>query len=123
MATPIPGHPVGAAAALACWRDPASECAQGQRRRPRGGNFKGLQALQDKHDIVGDVRGVQAVAALELVSDHARPRSTRADQQGVQEIAYEQRLLIRVSGPNIVLLAPAVLCSTRSRRSTIGARP
>ena len=74
---------------------------------------KGLLALQEKHDVIGDVRGGHGLmCAMELVSD----RGTKApiDKKSintVQEVAYQSGAMVRVSGPNIILSPPLVLTS------------
>ncbi|MFD1509629.1 aspartate aminotransferase family protein [Lacimonas salitolerans] len=105
------GHPVGAAAALACLAEtkrldvPANAAARGAEL------FAGLQNLARTHDVIGDVRGGHGLmCALELVSD----RDTKAPvDKGiinrVQEVAYQSGAMVRVSGPNIILSPPLVL--------------
>jgi len=105
------GHPVGAAAALACLAEtqrlnvPVNAAARGKQLH------EGLKKLQEKHEIVGDVRGGHGLMlALELVGD----RSTKAPIDkarigAVQETAYREGAMIRVSGPNIILSPPLVL--------------
>ncbi len=107
------GHPVGAAAALAAlseikrlrvWENAAS----------RGDElFAGLQKLAEKYDVIGDVRGGEGLmCALELVSD----RSTKAPiakhlPLQVQKAAYEDGVMVRVSGNNIILSPPLIITS------------
>ncbi len=70
----------------------------------------GLKDLQDKHALVGDVRGKGLMAALELVSD--RGKKTPADKKVMKIIAdhaYEAGVMIRVSGANIILSPPLII--------------
>lgn len=107
------GHPVGAAAALACLAEtralnvPANAGARGDEL------FAGLQALHAKHDIIGDVRGGHGLmCALELVSDQKTKTPIDKGTIGkVQEAAYAAGAMVRVSGPNIILSPPLVLTS------------
>jgi putrescine---pyruvate transaminase len=105
------GHPVGAAAGIACLAEtrrlnvPANAAARGTQL------FQGLQNLMDRHDIIGDVRGGHGLmVAAELVSDRATkaapPKSVAAT---VQEVAYQNGAMIRISGPNIILSPPLVV--------------
>lgn len=103
------GHPVGAAAALAC-------LAETQRLNvnaaARGGEMHaGLLALKEKHPVIGDVRGGHGLMhAVELVSDRAtKAAPDKATPGKVQKVAYENGAMIRVSGPNIILSPPLVL--------------
>ena len=105
------GHPVGAAAALACLAEtirlnvPENAAARGAQIH------EGCLALKDKYEIIGDVRGGHGLmTAIEMVSDRATkaPASAKIGQI-VQETAYEHGTMIRVSGPNIILSPPLVL--------------
>ncbi|PCJ10024.1 MAG: aspartate aminotransferase family protein [Rhodobacteraceae bacterium] len=105
------GHPVGAAAALACLEEtvklnlPENAAARGTQLH------QGLLALQQKHDLIGDVRGGHGLmCALELVSDRASKTSIDKKTIGaVQEATYRAGAMVRVSGPNIILSPPLVL--------------
>lgn len=105
------GHPVGAAAALACLAetqrlDVASNAAA------RGAElYAGVQALMDRYDVIGDVRGGHGLmCALELVSDRATKAAPEKPVPAkVQSVAYEHGAMVRVSGPNVILSPPLVL--------------
>ncbi len=107
------GHPVGAAAALACLAEtkrldvPANAAARGAEL------FAGLQALADTYPVIGDLRGGQGLmCAMELVSDRdSRTPIDKARIGRVQEVAYQAGAMVRVSGPNIILSPPLVLTS------------
>ncbi|WP_137702457.1 aspartate aminotransferase family protein [Marimonas lutisalis] len=105
------GHPVGAAAALACLTEtkrlnvPENAAARGAELH------KGMLALQEKHEVIGDVRGGHGLmCAMELVSDRATKTPIDKKTIGtVQEVAYQTGAMVRVSGPNIILSPPLVL--------------
>ena len=105
------GHPVGAAAALACLAEtkrldvPTNAAARGAQL------YEGLLALQAKYALIGDVRGGHGLmSALELVSDRATKAAIDKKTIGtVQEVAYQSGAMVRVSGPNIILSPPLVL--------------
>ena len=105
------GHPVGAAAAIACLQE--TEKLQVQSNAAVRGTelFKGLKGLADKHELIGDVRGDHGLmCALELVSD--RSTKTPIDKVTplkIQQATYEAGVMVRVSGPNIILSPPLVL--------------
>ncbi|MDA0962026.1 MAG: aspartate aminotransferase family protein [Proteobacteria bacterium] len=106
------GHPVGAAAALACLDEtlkgdlPANAAARGAELSA------GLKALQAKYEHIGDVRGHGLMCALELVSDRAKKTPIDKGTIGrVQEGAYAAGAMVRVSGSNIILSPPLVLTS------------
>ncbi len=105
------GHPVGAAAALACLEEtqklnlPANAAARGTQLH------QGLLALQQKYELIGDVRGGHGLmCALELVADRASKASVDKKTIGaLQEATYRAGAMVRVSGPNIILSPPLVL--------------
>ncbi|MVO15011.1 aspartate aminotransferase family protein [Parasedimentitalea huanghaiensis] len=105
------GHPVGAAAALACLEEtkrlnvPDNAAARGTQL------YQGLLELQKKYSLIGDVRGGHGLmCAMELVSDQAS--KTPIDKKTIgalQEATYQAGAMVRVSGPNIILSPPLVL--------------
>ena len=105
------GHPVGAAAAIACLAEtkrlnvPENADARGRELH------EGLLALQRDFDVIGDVRGGHGLmCAMELVSDRATKAPIDKKTIGtVQEVAYQSGAMVRVSGPNIILSPPLVL--------------
>ncbi len=105
------GHPVGAAAAIACVTETLrlnvkdNAAARGQQL------FEGLQKLYDDFDVIGDVRGGHGLmCALELVSERATKKPIdKATPVKLQKAAYESGAMIRVSGPNVILSPPLVL--------------
>ncbi|AXT29252.1 aminotransferase class III-fold pyridoxal phosphate-dependent enzyme (plasmid) [Ruegeria sp. AD91A] len=107
------GHPVGAAAALAALSE-INRLRIWENAAARGHElFAGLQKLADKHDAIGDVRGGEGLmCALELVSDRATkaPIAKHLPLQ-VQKAAYEDGVMVRVSGNNIILSPPLIVTS------------
>lgn len=107
------GHPVGAAAALACLGE-TKRLKVNENAAARGTELhNGLLALAEKHDVIGDVRGGHGLmCALELVSDRKTKSSIdKASIAKIQKGAYEAGAMIRISGPNIILSPPLVLTS------------
>lgn len=105
------GHPVGAAAAVACLTEtlrldvPTNAAARGRQLH------EGLLALQHKYEVVGDVRGGHGLmCAIELVSDRtSKAPVDKAVGARVQETTYSSGAMIRVSGPNIILSPPLIV--------------
>jgi adenosylmethionine-8-amino-7-oxononanoate aminotransferase len=105
------GHPVGAAAALACLAETRrlnvveNAAARGMQL------FAGVQSLMAKHEVIGDVRGGHGLmTAIEMVADRAtKAPADKATPARVQEVAYRSGAMIRVSGPNIILSPPLIL--------------
>jgi adenosylmethionine-8-amino-7-oxononanoate aminotransferase len=105
------GHPVGAAAALACLQE-TLRLNVAENAATRGQELhQGLLALQEKHALIGDVRGGHGLmCAMELVADRAS--KSPIDKQTtatLQEVTYQNGAMVRVSGPNIILSPPLVL--------------
>lgn len=111
------GHPVGAAAAIACLAEtkrlnvPVNAAARGAQL------WDGITALKAKHPVIGDVRGGHGLMlAIELAGpDKSAPPKTQPGR--VQAKAYEAGAMVRVSGPNIILSPPLVI--TEADASTI----
>ncbi|GAA6165851.1 aspartate aminotransferase family protein [Pelagimonas sp. KU-00592-HH] len=107
------GHPVGAAAAIACVQETLKLNVKDNAAARGAELYAGLQALGAKYEQIGDVRGGEGLmCAMELVSD----RNTKAaiDKKTIgtiQEVAYKEGAMVRVSGPNIILSPPLVLTS------------
>ncbi len=105
------GHPVGAAAALACLAE-TKRLNVIENAAARGTQlFEGCKALMEKYDIIGDVRGGYGLmTAIEMVSDRGSKKPISADVATiVQETAYQNGAMVRVSGPNLILSPPLVL--------------
>ncbi|WP_420861339.1 aminotransferase class III-fold pyridoxal phosphate-dependent enzyme [Algirhabdus cladophorae] len=105
------GHPVGAAAALACLAE-TKRLNVIENAAARGTQlFEGCKALMDKYDIIGDVRGGHGLmTAIEMVSDRATKKPIDANTANtVFETTYTAGAMVRVSGPNLILSPPLVL--------------
>jgi 4-aminobutyrate aminotransferase len=68
----------------------------------------GLEELKAKHELIGDVRGMGLLQALELVEDRRTKQPAPAQTARVMEAAREQRLLIGKGGMfgNVIRLSP-----------------
>ncbi|EEW26998.1 aminotransferase class III-fold pyridoxal phosphate-dependent enzyme [Rhodobacter ferrooxidans] len=107
------GHPVGAAAALACLAETKRLNVKDNAAARGAEMHAGLLALQARFEVIGDVRGGHGLMhALELVADRASKKpADKAVPGRVQEAAYRAGAMVRVSGPNIILSPPLVLTS------------
>ncbi len=105
------GHPVGAAAALACLAE-TKRLNVIENAAARGTQlFEGCKALMETYDIIGDVRGGYGLmTALEIVSDRTtKAPIDAATASRIQEAAYQNGAMVRVSGPNLILSPSLVL--------------
>lgn len=104
------GHPVGAAVALETLRiyDEIDVC--GHVRAVAPALQDGLRALAD-HPLVGNVRGVGFMAAVEFVADKAA-RTPFAPElavaQRVSDAVKERGVLLRALGPTLVFSPPLI---------------
>ncbi|MCP4319430.1 MAG: aminotransferase class III-fold pyridoxal phosphate-dependent enzyme [Hyphomicrobiales bacterium] len=106
-------HPVGAAAALACLAE-TKRLDVAENAAARGSEiFEGVQQLMKNHALVGDVRGGHGLmTAVELVAD--RESKTPVDKAVASQVArtaYENGVMVRVSGHNILLSPPLIIGS------------
>lgn len=106
------GHPVGAAAAVACLAE-TKKLNVVENAAARGTQlFDGVKALMEKYTLIGDVRGGHGLmTAIELVSD----RSTKAPIDAatpmkLHEAIYQNGAMVRISGANLIM-SPALIIS------------
>ncbi|MGJ8547673.1 MAG: aminotransferase class III-fold pyridoxal phosphate-dependent enzyme [Sulfitobacter sp.] len=105
------GHPVGAAAAIACLKE-TQRLKVNENAATRGTELMaGLLGLAEKHDVIGDVRGGEGLMnALELVSDRANKTPLGADSiKRIFDAAHAAGVMVRVSGPNLILSPPLIV--------------
>lgn len=116
------GHPVGAAAALACLAE-TKRLNVVENAAIRGDQlYEGCQALMEKYDIIGDVRGGHGLmTAIEMVSDRATKKPIDAGTAAtVQEVAYQSGAMVRISGPNLIL-SPALILTEDDANTILAA--
>ena len=71
--------------------------------------MEGLEALQQRHEAIGDVRGRGLLLGIELVEDRAQRQPNRKGAAAVLQRALELGLIlnvVRTSGNNTLRLAP-----------------
>lgn len=105
-------HPVGCAAALATLAE-TKKARVWENAKTRGEELQlGLNKLKEKHEIVGDTRGIGLMAAIELVADRTtKAPASKAAMTAAFDGAYADGVTIRVSGNNIILSPPLVITS------------
>lgn len=105
------GHPVGAAAALACI-DETIKLQVHKNAAARGAElWSGIQVLMERHDVIGDVRGGHGLMlALELVEDReSKAPAGKEVTEAIQAKAYQAGAMVRTSGNNLLISPPLVL--------------
>ncbi len=104
------GHPVGAAAAIACLAE-TKRLNVADNAAARGKElYEGCLKLMEKYELIGDVRGGHGLmTAMELVSDRkTKMPIDKALPMRLQEATYQNGTMVRVSGPNVIL-SPALI--------------
>ncbi|MBY5935294.1 aminotransferase class III-fold pyridoxal phosphate-dependent enzyme [Tateyamaria omphalii] len=104
------GHPVGAAAAVAAVEE-TMRLRPWENARDRGAELKaGLEVLAERYDHIGDVRGEGLMCAIELVSDRGKKTPVgKALPLVFQKAAYDDGVMIRVSGNNAIFSPPLII--------------
>ncbi len=105
------GHPVGAAAAIACLAE-TKKLDVVKNAAARGTQLhEGVKALMERHELIGDVRGGHGLmTAIEMVSDRATKTPVdKATPTRLQEAVYQHGVMVRVSGPNLILSPPLIV--------------
>ncbi|MCY1234718.1 Putrescine--pyruvate aminotransferase [compost metagenome] len=104
------GHPVGAAAALATLRETRKQNVAANAKVRGDELIAGLEALKDRHELIGDVRGKGLMCAIELVSDREKKAGAAKDVvQKVQDVTYDAGVMVRTSGANVILSPPLIV--------------
>jgi len=102
------GNPVSCAAALAAI-DQIDREGLVERATRIGGTMRArLEEFQDRFDVVGDVRGVGAMVAMELVTDRATKAPAKEAAAQVIEECYTQGAVVLKAGTydNVIRLLP-----------------
>lgn len=68
-----------------------------------------LQALKEKHPIIGDVRGIGLMQGIELVRDHATMEPADAEADQVVQFAFQKGLLLLPCGESVIRLSPPLV--------------
>lgn len=105
-------HPVAAAAALATLDQVEALDVPGNAGRVGAVMQERLGKLVNTCSFVGDVRGVGLMLGIEMVQDKALrtpfPKTNDIPARVAKE-AYQRGLMVRISGPNLILSPPLVI--------------
>ncbi|MGI9406636.1 MAG: aminotransferase class III-fold pyridoxal phosphate-dependent enzyme, partial [Hyphomicrobiaceae bacterium] len=93
-------NPMSCAAGRAVLEVVAEEKLQQNAEAVGGELLKRLRKMQQKHDIVGDVRGKGLMLAIELVKDRATKEPATDETARVFEETRHQGLVVSKSGPH-----------------------
>jgi len=113
------GNPVACAAALATLR-----LLRGQyvNNAARVGEhmMNGLRALQDKHPLIGDVRGRGLMIGVELVRDRKTKARAVEERGALVQAMFRRGALILGAGRNAVRFAPPLVLSIDQADTVLG---
>jgi 4-aminobutyrate aminotransferase len=73
--------------------------------------MQGLRALQDKHQIIGDIRGLGLMIGIELVKDRKTKERAVEARSALVQAMFKRGVLILGAGKNAVRLAPPLVLS------------
>ena len=112
------GNPVSCAAALTTIRL-LQEQLVANAADVGGYLLDGLRALQDKHALIGDVRGKGLMIGIELVTDRGTKVRATAERDRVVDEAFSRGLLVLGAGRNTVRLSPPLVLTRQQARIAI----
>lgn len=102
------GNPICCAAALATL-DLVESAYMGNARQMGDYLLENLRALQEKHPVIGDVRGKGLMIGLELVEDRISKKPAKTFASKMIQQAYQNGLLLLPCGQSTVRLAPPLM--------------
>ncbi len=80
--------------------------------------MNGLRALQDKHPIIGDVRGRGLMIGIELVRDRQTKERAPDERNALVQAAFRRGVLVLGAGKNALRLAPPLVL-TRAQADSV----
>ena len=93
-----------------------------QRATELGGHFKaGLRELQERHSIIGDVRGRGLFLGIELVRDRETQEPATNEAAIIVDDMRDRNVLLSTDGPhhNIIKIKPPMVLSTEDVDTTL----
>src|SRR5947209_4959113 len=69
----------------------------------------GLEKLQDKHDCIGDVRGMGMMLGVEFVTDRSSKKPDAELRDRVEMASFERGLILLGAGPNSIRWSPPLI--------------
>lgn len=117
------GNPLASTWALANLDNIRDNDLQGNAKRVGAYLFKGLQALKEKHEIVGDVRGKGLMVGIELVKDKQSKEPNVKAAGHVMETCKQRGVLVGKGGTygNVLRLAPPLIITEDEAQRAIDA--
>jgi len=69
----------------------------------------GLEKLMDKHDCIGDVRGMGMMLGVEFVTDRSSKKPDPELRDRVEMVSFERGLILLGAGPNTIRWSPPLI--------------
>ena len=79
----------------------------------------GLRALQEKHPMIGDVRGKGLMIGVELVKDRTTKERAVDERNALVQAMFRRGVLILGAGRNAIRLAPPLVLSKDQANSVL----
>ena len=104
-------HPVGAAAVVTCLSETHRLNTKGNAALRGKQIYEGALKLQEKYDIIGDVRGGEGLmTSIEIVSDRAtKEPMDMSTMKRIHQATYEAGTMVRLGMHNILMSPPLVI--------------
>jgi len=72
-----------------------------------------LKRLQERHELIGEVRGKGLMIGIELVRDRETREMAKKEANEVVQICFEKGLLTLPCGPNVIRFSPPLVISRK----------
>ncbi|HEX2935385.1 MAG TPA: aspartate aminotransferase family protein [Bacteroidales bacterium] len=105
--------PVGSAAALAVLNFMEKENLLQQSQTKETYIYKRLAAMKERFPIIGDIRGIGLLWAIELVTDRNTKERAYAEAEYIMYQCLENGLSFKVSKGNVITLAPPLIITMK----------
>ncbi len=79
-----------------------------------------LREVQQKHAIVGDVRGRGLMIGIELVKDRVTKERATAERDKVVEACFTRGLLVLGAGKNVIRISPPLVLTKAQAATAVG---
>jgi 4-aminobutyrate aminotransferase len=80
----------------------------------------GIRALQEKHEIIGDVRGMGLMIGIELVRNRQTKERAPEERAALVQAMFRRGVLVLGAGKNALRLAPPLLLTRDQADSVLG---
>ena len=81
--------------------------------------FERLRALQEKHQIIGEVRGRGLMIGIELVKDRVTKERAVAERDRVVDACFSRGLLVLGAGKNAIRISPPLVLTKAQASSAV----